>query len=413
MRNAAPPPPVSTKTSFGDFLPFDGYMRIADNVMSRDDSEVSRQAYWSLLREVFAPALQGYLLALRDQGILQPIQGGDGHRIGFMERWNAMVATGLGDLGADEARWAWQTITDRFAHHFAFNATYPAKLAREKGEDADTLHRSGYEGMVAGVDGGRIEWWQMSSEAQCRVDDVRYKLDVDGWRIRLGRIDISANGAFIEIAPIAPPVIEAFEVEFRTGELLVADWFRIPEFTEATEAVRGGTASINSANGTVAMTAAYLRELGFVSVCVGNTSPDVLAVDGTLTFGHVDEDREEGWPEGVQKLGDTCTDLWWVTIIERAKLVEIVARTVGAEEAERKVAEYLAEEGYGLTQLTVEPGRHHLYFHGESEEFNEGFHSPDLAIPDGVEPMFVLSPRPLARRPRPDAEVPTAGGRVP
>jgi hypothetical protein len=155
------------------------------------------------------------------------------------------------------------------------------------------------------------------------------------------------------------------------------------------------------------MTERYARAFGFASVSLGNESPDVLSAGGALVIGHVGPGDDP--LHGVEKIGSTCTDLWAVTVIERTRLVEIVAETAGDEKAERVVDAYLAGNGEFVTRMQVPPGTYHLYFSGDHDEFAARFRSPDLPLPATVEPIFVLSPRKLAlepAEPAPEAEGP-------
>lgn len=400
LRSKPTPPPVSEHIRFADFFSLDDFRRFADHALLRDDTAAWRNGYQALQQDTMKPTIQAFLLALQAEGKLSPITGAEGHRITFVSCWNKLVAGDLPPQAPGVRSWEWQEIVSPFEHGKLFDATYHLKQAIEDGGDPEAVIPAFYAQYTAEMDGGNFPAWSSMKELYCFVDDNRYQLDVAGWQLTVGNGD---RDKLNPIQPIAVPQVVELTIDFATPDLLIADWFRIDAFTKAVNGDDKDAPSINSSAGIEAATTRYVNDFGFISVFVGNRSPEVLALDGTLTFGSVDDDAgfdDEGNEvplEDLDVVGRTSTQLWWVTVIERARLVDIIAATTGPEEAERQVAAFLAEDNYGLVQAKVEPGQYHLYFHPEHGAFAEQFRSPDLAIPKQVEPMFVLSPRPLRR----------------
>ena len=146
-----------------------------------------------------------------------------------------------------------------------------------------------------------------------------------------------------------------------------------------------------------------------------NTIVRILDVGGALVFGRTaydeDMDEEVPLPAEVGDLGSVCLDLWAVTAIDRARLVDIVAASAGPDEAERLVAAYVADRGNGVTVLRTEPGVQHVYFSGDFKVFPDRFASPDIDMDPAVRPMFVMSSRPLQLAPDAVPEEPVPGMR--
>ena len=392
--------PEISASSFSDFMDYAAFSALVAETEAFKDHNV----YHDILNKSFAPVLRQFLETLRSQNRLHPVQGGEGHSIRFLTHWNDMMANLVHERDFDE-RYMWQYITYVFMHDYLSGATRPIEKYIDKNWNLTERLPEIYRKFIADITAGNIgERGESSRDHYCSMTDVTYRLQMKNWQPVLGKRN--ADDVFVPLKPAPVQGIEEIKVEFRTSEILIADWFRIPEFTKAVNTEGDERLSINSSAGCVEATRRYIDKHGFISVSVGNTSPRVLSFDGTLIFGNVSEDIEDDAGSisspGVTELGSTCTDLWWVTIIERERLTEIIAAETGRAEAEQKVAEYLAEDHYGLTVLNIEPGNHYLYFKGRTRDFADEFRSPDLLVPDGVEPKFILSSRALEYGNKPD-----------
>lgn len=347
--------------------------------------------YFDRLGSAFHPALRGFLDALRQEGVLEPIPGSSGRRGTLIDAWNGMVTSD--DSFRSHPELAWERIVEWFAHDLVFGTAY---RAAEPGADAARMAEASaaaYETIVRRVDAGTFSWHEIREGETCATTGDRLKVETTGWKLRMGGID-TKTGRLVPMKPVERAAIREATFDFPTGDLLVADWFRLDAFNEAADSVK--VPSLGSADGREAVTRAYARELGFLSVAVGNTSPTILEVDDALVFGWVDQDAEHG-EDAPKIVGEVCTDMWRTTIIEHGRLVDMVAASVGREEAVRMVDEYVAENG--VARIRVEPGTHHVYFGGrEEEDFGDDFASDDLDVPTGIRPIFVLSPRPLSLR---------------
>ncbi len=219
----------------------------------------------------------------------------------------------------------------------------------------------------------------------------RFRVAFEGWNPTF--LTRRPDGELEPMRPFETTPVREFEVAFETGELLAKDWFGIPEFERAVDGGRSG--EVGTRLGREAMSERY-ASMGFVSVHVGNTSPRAYLRDGALVLGNEDPDGP-----GADSLGYVCTDYWGVTLIDRARLVAIVAGQLVAEDveedadaaAEAIVEAYLAS--HDVLRLDVEPGRHWLYMSGETDGFADAF-APSDADMDGIKPAFVVSPRRLS-----------------
>jgi hypothetical protein len=363
------------------------------------------------LSKDFDPYLAKYLIAMRDAGVLKPIEGCRGRSGNFMDAWNVAVA----NAGpADKIEHAWATVAHRFAHRFMFDALYHAAEDWEKDKSlAQDACSFAYRRLTDNVTAGDVKWSKWMTEEYDFISGDRLYLNMGGWGdLRLGTL---TKGVFENMKDADLERIATAEVEFRTGEMLIADWFSIPAFTAAVK--KSDEFDINSEKGCRQCTAWYAEKFGFVSVCVGNTSPDIMLDDGMLVAGWFDEEASS--KDRPKTLGSVTTDLWWVTMIDRSRLVEIIAKSteperddeterekvvIGPERAETMVADYLAGE-YGRDVKTVKlpTGIKHLYFSGHHETFAEEFAADGVELATGVEPMFVLSDKALELKQKQEA----------
>lgn len=365
-------PTFSAFFSFADFEQFLTHERRTD----LSDAQ-SGAGYRELLGKLMEPALATFIGALADGGQLVPMHGTAGRSGTLMRAWN-----GLFDTSEDRQRHL-TMLAQRLASAFLFIKVYDAVESAKYASD-----RAAYEDLIDTVDRGNLAWWNSMIEEYCFVSGDRFKLSLEGWRFRLGQVK---GRNFVPMEDISIPPVAECEIEFESGELLIADWFRLEAFTKAVQATEDPSIDINSIHGRVRRTEEYADKHQFISVSVGNSSPDVFVQDGALVVGHANEDLDEHTQLAAR--GSITTDLWWVTIIDRQRLIEILSVELGVDAAAAAVSDYLAN--HDVLTVQVAPGTHRVYFSGSPEIFSEHFQTPDLEMDDALQPMFVLSPKAL------------------
>jgi hypothetical protein len=333
-----------------------------------------RGGYFDGVTTLVEPALRDFLRGRQAAGLIKPVPNHDGHRTPFGDAWNRIAEPS----GPKDVERAWSEITPTLARAAMGHRCHVASaLSQSDGPESVGAIEKAYGDLVADVDAGRIHVRDIPRQ-QCQLTGEDYTVRIDGWQPTFWTVP--GKGASVPMQPVAPRMVREVEVTFETGELLVCDWPRVEGFAEVVEADR--TESLGSLAGCEAMTERHARH-GFVSVHVGNTSPGVFRRDGVLAFGRGGAGDE---------IGSVTTDRWGVVAIDRARLVSLVAARHGQERALVLVEEFVATEE-PLT-VTVEPGTHWIYMHGEPGDFGSMFTPPDVDF-DGVEPLFVLSPRKL------------------
>lgn len=160
------------------------------------------------------------------------------------------------------------------------------------------------------------------------------------------------------------------EVDFPTGEVVFDDW--PARFSEARDAgfimePKDGE-SVNYLKGRRAATDSYAKQQ-IVHHFVGNTCPTffVNKETGAIQIGsRWDEEQDEHvTPKGMEDVGCFCTDLWWVTMLDRKFYDDIVTKLPG-----NKSDKYYSKE---LHITHIPPGRYRFTCYGRTDDDMEMF----------------------------------------
>jgi hypothetical protein len=199
------------------------------------------------------------------------------------------------------------------------------------------------------------------------------------------------------------PTVQEVVIELKTGNLLVADWFRLDEFTKTVDTQ---FFDLNSGEGREAQARYYAEQFGFVSVSVGNSSPRVFQAGNLVVVGHHKKyDEEDDWyedlpaPAPFNVVTEICTDLWAATLVEYERLIEVVAQKRPSDA--RSVVDEFLGGSFVEPDLKVDPGIYYLYFYGGYPDyFKDEAAESGLDLPEGIkEPYFVLSKTRLLNHP--------------
>ena len=140
----------------------------------------------------------------------------------------------------------------------------------------------------------------------------------------------------------------------------------------------------------------YAEHFSFVSVHVGNTSPNMYAAPDGLVAAVSGKE--------FAPIGRICTDYRAATIIDEQTLVDIIAQKMEREAAQAIVQEYLAQND--VQRFVTAPGTYHLYFHANQTRFAENTAALDVDLAGFEDPFFILANRPIALNAAADAAVP-------
>lgn len=234
----------------------------------------------------------------------------------------------------------------------------------------------------------------MMERQDCRLSGISIIPEMRSWKPRVLVFDPKLM-AFRDLKQEEVPVPQVHHttIPVPSGKLLIADWFRHNTFTALAEQAWAG--SLSSAWACAQKTRAMAEKLGVAHVFVGNTSPSVVADQSGVRVGCLDDEAQ------AIEQGSVCTDLWWVSMVDKQVLVDLLAQKMPHRQAQREVEELVANQaGTGdVMELEVAPGTHHLYYSGDPDLFAGLFDRQGVDWQEFTTPMFILSPKDLAPRP--------------
>lgn len=208
--------------------------------------------------------------------------------------------------------------------------------------------KKAYENLNNKINQGNFQPFDLMDSLYDFESGEDFKLVLKNWVPSLVKFIPGAtlqDRARFELAKEEPiqKVIEA-QIEFKTGHLIVADWFKIDEFTQLVD--KDNNFSVNSEKGRIEQAQYYLEKFNFIHTSAWNSS-DLYQKDNTFIFVSFDEDFEA--PKGYKDMGHVDKELRALSIIEKEHLISLV----GSEE---KVNQYLKEYSGDIIELNVEPG---------------------------------------------------------
>lgn len=318
--------------------------------------------------EDFTQALLDFVIAKNEVEPLMQIEHGATHDTYFQHSWNKILnKEALNQYEADDFRRTFMMLLVMNLH--------------AKDDDAINLPES-YNRLIDAVTKGNMASFEINNNDACSNCGQKMNLEFNNWNPSYTTFDLEKNNFVAPVACSTDAVVE-LSIEFKTGELLIADWFRISEFTKQVEYNKDyKQTSINYSAGREASTRNSVENFNFITVHVGNSCPHIFSHGNNLLFGREDEYTGKKFKDE----GYVCTDLWNVTIIEKQQLIDIVANKLGAEKATEVVEKYLAENDYN--SVNVSPGIYKLRFHPTCEKFHNA--ENDKSIPKRIEAMFTL-----------------------
>lgn len=232
------------------------------------------------------------------------------------------------------------------------------------------------------ITSGNIPSHLLTTNEKCQDCDQYLVIGLKNWQPELLVYD-EQNGK-IPPKECVHKSNQSLTIEFKTPELLIADWFRIKEFTDIVEYNKDyKLPSLCSFAGRVNSAKYFIEEQGFVHIQLTNCYPTVITNGKDILFGdnqelESDDDEElldnlesddEDIPNGYTGIGSVCCDLWAVTIIEKQKLIDILSVVMNLELAHHVVNTYIEDEN--ILQYNIEPGKYQVEFNGDFKDFHE------------------------------------------
>lgn len=334
------------------------------------------------INSIVIPKVIEFFKQLKAEGLVKPIPNSEGYRCRLWASWN-----GLANKDSEQAGPELYYLAEFASNNIVSKIVYPYEMALKKNAAMGFDKSANYENIIDWFNKGDFGLAEMFSRETCWETYMSLSLEFNNWSpVGFCRI----GWEFQPIPKLQPATVVETVLTLKTGNLLVNDWFRIPEFAKV---VKGDKHfALNSRLGMEEQTNHYAEQFNFISVGVGNSCAGVCQRGDQIVVGYHDED--DGMPDGLIMHGHVCTDLWAATLIEYENLVEIVSREL-PDTAKSVVDDYLAEQStgnYGVMSMTVTPGTYYLYHFGSHEKFAEMARAAGIDLGDTIDtPYFVLS----------------------
>ena len=257
--------------NFEDYFTFAQFKNIVDYCDQQDNASNGTPAwqdYQKIINENYNPPLIKFLTDLRDTKGLPKIAQMEGHSSQFSQVWNSFLER---EKNTDLA-----ILAECFEKVLSKNT-----LISKEVQDDPVLYREKYSAFTNKITTGNIHYYDFSDD-MCRCYECGQKMQllVKDWKLGVAVFGKTAEGK-LDFKVLEKPKSCLSEnateltIDFPTGNLLIADWFRIEEFTKTVEYKDSDKYSdarnICYGPGRVAATAYLAESFNFISVSVGNS----------------------------------------------------------------------------------------------------------------------------------------------
>lgn len=369
-------------------LPLSAVQPFFDNARGGENiTEAWRQQYFGDLKRIVHPALVAFFKELNTEGRLVTIPNSEGYSCHLWDTWNDAARLNLATAPELEVTAKLDRLAERFAHDLIFSIVYPYEKVLETNDAAAIAafdKAASYAKETDRFNRGAFPF--TFSHENCQRTSLPLILRIADW-IPSGKCIMGQS--VVDVPKAVQESLEETVFELKTGNLLVADWFRIPAFNAQ---MRDADYVPDSRKQRDDEARRMLQAFGVISLTT-LASPGLFQSDSQILGGFFNEDESEV-PAGYRHIGNVSTDRWSTTFVEYETLVALVAKD-NPDSAKEIVDAYIEKHQggvYGLHRITVEPGTYYLYHFGENEEFADRAKEAGLQLePGDVEPFFVFS----------------------
>lgn len=229
------------------------------------------------------------------------------------------------------------------------------------------------EQLIGMINGDQPVTFQMEYSSKCHDCGDKLLVTINGTNLHYEAV----NG------PCQSNMVFEVEIDFPTGEVVFDDW---PDrFSEMAGAgmLPNVDFDINTYKGCRQTTDAYVSHQIFHH-SVGNTCPSWFYNPDTKSIrigGSYDEDADEVVSiAGYGLMGNFCTDLWWVTMLDKKYYDEMLVK-LPSERSE----EYYDKE---ITTVKIEPGRYRFTAYARTEDIGLFASAVRIGECSGVPPVI-------------------------
>lgn len=357
--------------NFENFLSFENYKKIAETEIEEKNKENPDYEKIFESHKLYESSILNYLKERVKKGLLKMPDNSGTHYSNLLSMFKRLTEDKLQENEHDRLSYLFSKLLSNNMMSLVYS------------KEPTTIETK-YKELIEKVNQGNFDRFDLDCDSECFGCGKKIKLVSKNWNFKLATLNLNENNKYEFV--VLPECIEEklyeVKIEFKTGELLIADWFRIPEFTEQVEYdSEYKKVSINTDLGKIKSTQ-HAASLGFITIHVGNSSPTIFQQGDNFIFGH---EKEENKKSEYEEKGYVCTDLWNVTIIDKARLIEIVANKLGEEKAIESVDKYLSKNKNNINFIQVQPGEYTIGFYPRKMVNNF-----DKELPNQIEAKFTM-----------------------
>lgn len=227
-----------------------------------------------------------------------------------------------------------------------------------------TLEES-YNSLIEKVNSGNFSPFELVGELYDFESGERFNFSMKNWEptlvIYIPGENWTDRGRF-EVAQeeVIEKVLEK-QIEFKTGNLIVADWFKFKEFNDLVD--QNNKFDINSEKGRIEQAEFYLNNFNFIHSTAWNSSE--VYQDGD-TFLFIQSNDELNLPSSYKNKGYVHKELRAISIIEKEQLIDLIGD-------EQIVNKYLESSKNEYVKLKVKPGTYTFTLSSGPEFIKESF----------------------------------------
>lgn len=358
--------------------------RLGRPLIDRLVDEAASGNQGSTVEDIVIPQVSEHLAQLITSGFVKPHDSLPNRRINTVTSWNAMC-------GVDEGAWydpatERKRIAETIAHMLFLRDVAHLGDSIARGRIDASTRENRIRSIEAMMDEGTsaVLW---SGEDHDFASGERVSIAFAGWNLLVARRTRDYRTPLQPIEDHRPAAIHDLVIDVPSGEILVADWFQAPGFTDLVDEGnpwRGGSDEENQSDAE-----RYLENHGFVSVATCTRSLTLFRRGDRVGIGLHDENGGHPKPRGCRRTATLLVDLRKVSIADRKVLQDVLGRIHPTDQA-RAMVDEIAESRRTI-RLKVRPGRYRIQSSGRGH-IDDLLPSDDPFSAPGFQAVVVIEP---------------------
>lgn len=310
-------------------------------------------------------ALYDFLLVKRSEGNLHIISNSEGHYGNIINQWNNFV------LSKENNKKLTQNMLEKLLFKFILN-------------EVNNEVEIGFNNLIDKVNSGNFNRFVLFNDEYCFGCGKRFSFKFENWNGELLENKYNPDqplGKSFSYPPAKPCTVEQIvnvEMEVISGEVLVADWFRVEHFTNIVD--EGVDFDVNCDLGRTNQSRHYADNYNFINIPVWSDTEIFTKDDKLFALCNTYEES----PIGYKSIAKHEKQLRAISLIDKANLLNILSTKVTPDVAEDLINTYIKNEKIDI--INLDPGKYRFSFSGNSDKLSSVLSLKEL---EKFEPIFV------------------------